>query len=251
VQYDYAPLGSQRCLEMADAPRPTDRPAVTDPDPWRGRRHRDHGSKRDAVIRAAAQAFDQRGYHNTSLDDIAAALGVTKPTVYYYVANKEQLLFECFRAGLEPIRAALRRAEAAPGTGRDRLREVIRDYAVAIASEYGWCMVRAEHQDLGSDLSGQVKALKSEIDRGIRRLLQAGIADGSIAVQDLKLAAFAIAGALNWIAHWYRAGRSLSAEQVAEAFVQFLEHGFAPRSAAAPAPAGESSGLRRKTKTAG
>ena len=67
--------------------------------------------KRDAVIRAAARAFNERGYHNTSLDDIAAALGVTKPTVYYYVANKEQLLFECFRAGLEPIREALHAAE--------------------------------------------------------------------------------------------------------------------------------------------
>jgi AcrR family transcriptional regulator len=69
------------------------------------------------VICAAAKAFNARGYHNTSLDDVAAALGVTKPTVYYYVANKEQLLFECFRAGLEPIQAAIRRTEArtAPG----------------------------------------------------------------------------------------------------------------------------------------
>lgn len=239
---------------MADTTRPTDRLATaTDPaDAWRGRRRRrDHGSKRDAVIRTAARAFDERGYHNTSLDDIAAALGVTKPTVYYYVANKEQLLFECFRAGLEPIRAALRRAEATPGTGRDRLREVIRDYAVAIASEYGWCMVRAEHQDLGTELSSQVKALKSEIDRGIRRLLQAGIADGSVAVQDPKLAAFAIAGSLNWIAHWYRAGRSLSAEQVAEAFVQFLELGLAPRKDAAAAQSEPRARVRRKTKIVG
>ena len=201
---------------------------------WRGRRRRqDHGTKREAVIRSAARAFDARGYHNTSLDDIAAALGVTKPTIYYYVANKEQLLFECFLAGLEPIRSALRRAEQTPGSGRDRLREVIRDYALAIASEYGWCMVRAEHQDLGPELSAQVRALKSEIDRGIRRLLQAGINDGSIAVNDTKLAAFAIAGALNWIAHWYRAGRTLSAGEVAEAFVAFLEHGLAPRDVSA------------------
>ena len=221
---------------MADASRPPARPSPDPADAWRGRRRRrDHGSKRDAVIRTAARAFDERGYHNTSLDDIAAALGVTKPTVYYYVPNKEQLLFECFLAGLEPIRAALRRAELAEGTGRERLREVVRDYAVAIASEYGWCMVRAEDQDLGTDLSGQVKALKSEIDRGIRRLLQAGVVDGSIAVQDAKLAGFAIAGALNWIAHWYRAGRSLSPEQVADAFVELLENGLAPRSTAAAA----------------
>jgi hypothetical protein len=129
----------------------------------------------------------------------------------------------------------LRRAEQAGGSGRDRLREVIRDYAVAIASEYGWCMVRAEHQDLGDELSAEVRALKSEIDRGMRKLLQAGIADGSIAVVDTKLAAFAIAGALNWIAHWYRAGRSLTPAEVAEAFVTLLEHGLAPRPALAPA----------------
>jgi AcrR family transcriptional regulator len=119
------------------------------------------------------------------------------------------------------------------------LREVIRDYAVAIASEYGWCMVRAEHQDLGLELSAQVRSLKAEIDRGIRRLLQTGINDGSIAVVDPKLAAFAIAGALNWIAHWYRAGRTLTSDEVADAFVQFLEHGLAPRAPGGrePAPA--------------
>jgi AcrR family transcriptional regulator len=215
---------------MADTTPPANPPAVDPAAAWRGRRRRqDHGTKREAVIRTAARAFDERGYHNTSLDDIAAALGVTKPTVYYYVSNKEQLLFECFLAGLEPIRAALRRAEQAQGSGRDRLREVIRDYAVAIASEYGWCMVRAEHQDLGPELSAQVRALKSEIDRGIRHLLQAGVSDGSIAVADTKLAAFALAGALNWIAHWYRAGRTLTADEVAAAFVQFLEQGLVPR----------------------
>ena len=75
------------------------------------------------MIATAARAFNERGYHNTSLDDIATALGVTKPTVYYYVQNKEQLLFECFQAGLVPIREALRRAEAMEGTGRERLRD--------------------------------------------------------------------------------------------------------------------------------
>jgi AcrR family transcriptional regulator len=221
-------------------PSVEDDPAIA----WRGRRRRrDHGHKRAAVIRTAARAFDERGYHNTSLDDIAAALGVSKPTIYYYVPNKEQLLFECFRAGLEPIHAALLRAGQSPGTSRDRLREVIRDYALAIASEYGWCMVRAEHQDLGAELSAQVRALKSDIDRGIRQLLQAGIDDGSVAVADPKLAAFAIAGALNWIGHWFRAGRSLSAEHVAEAFVQFLELGLAPRQ---PELSADTTSARRK-----
>jgi len=198
---------------------------------WRGRRRRpeDHELKREAVVRVAAHAFNERGYHNTSLDDIALALGVSKPTVYYYVANKEQLLFECFRAGLEPIRAALGAAERAGGSGLDRLRQVMVDYARAIASEYGWCMVRAEHQDLGPELSSQIRSLKSEIDQGIRRLLRRGIDDGSIESCDPRIAAFAIAGALNWIAHWYREGQAMSAAQVANTYVAMLENGLKPR----------------------
>jgi len=192
--------------------------------------------KRDAVIRAAAKAFNDRGYHNTSLDDIAAALGVTKPTVYYYVTNKEQLLFECFRAGLERIREAVLEAERSDLPARERLGRVVRGYAQAIASEYGWCMVRAHEHDLGPDMGRQINTLKSEIDQGIRRLLREGIADGSIGQCDPKLAAFAMAGALNWIAHWYRENQPMSAAQVADAFAAFFDNGLMPRPAPASSP---------------
>jgi AcrR family transcriptional regulator len=201
------------------------------PSPWRSRRkaRSDRGLKRDAVIRTAARAFNARGYHNTSLDDIAATLEVTKPTLYYYVENKEQLLFECFCAGLEPVRAAFRDARASDQSAGVRLHAVLLRYAQAIASEFGWCMVRAEDQDLSDDMRAHVKALKSEIDQGIRRLLREGIADGSIAECDPKMTAFALAGALNWIAHWYRDNQPQSAAQIAAAFVALFEKGLLPR----------------------
>jgi AcrR family transcriptional regulator len=199
--------------------------------PWVGGRRgrREHGVKREAVIRAAAQAFNARGYHNTSLDDVAAALGVTKPTVYYYVANKEQLLFECFRAGLEPIQAAIRDANSSQRPALERLNDVIRDYARAVASDYGWCMVRAEDQDLGPETSRHIRTLKSEIDQGIRRLIRAGTEDGSIGPCDAKITAFAMAGALNWIAHWYRAREPMGADELAAALVEVLGQGLRPR----------------------
>jgi AcrR family transcriptional regulator len=200
---------------------------------WReGRKRlRDHGVKRDAVIRVAARAFAERGYHNTSLDDIARALDVTKPTIYYYVTNKEQLLFQCFVAGLEPIRAALSAVKVAKDPGRDRLNAVLRQYAQAVASEFGWCMVIAEHQDLSPSMSRHIRTLKVEIDQGIRRLLREGVKDGSIQPCDVKMTAFALAGALNWIAHWYRANNGMTAEEVADAFVSIFEEGLRPRAA--------------------
>lgn len=51
----------------------------------------------------AAQAFYEIGFHNTSPDSIARRLNVTKPTIYCYVRNKEEILFECVRIGLEML----------------------------------------------------------------------------------------------------------------------------------------------------
>ena len=200
---------------------------------WRkGRKRlRDHAVKRDAVIQVAARAFNERGFHNTSLDDIAAALEVTKPTIYYYVTNKEQLLFQCFVTGLEPIRTALRAVKRSKAPARERLNSVLRQYAQAVASEFGWCMVRAENQDLSPSMSRHIRALKVEIDQGIRRLLREGVRDGSIQPCDVRMTAFALAGALNWIAHWYREKQAMTAAQIADAFVTIFEEGLRPRAA--------------------
>src|SRR5215472_15635048 len=205
------------------------------PSPWRARRERvrDRELKRDAVIRAAAREFNRKGYHNTSLDDIAARLEVTKPTVYYYVTSKEQLLFECFVAGVEQIRRAFREVRHLAVPARERLSAVLRHYGEAVASEFGWCMVRAEDQDLSPAMSRHIKQLKSEIDHGIRRLIREGIQDGSIEPCDAKMTAFALAGALNWIAHWYREDQSMTGAQIADAFVAVFEGGLRPRGTAA------------------
>jgi AcrR family transcriptional regulator len=203
------------------------------PSPWRASRERQHDRevKREAVIRAAAHAFNHKGYHNTSLDDIAAALEVTKPTVYYYVTNKEQLLFECFVAGVEHIRAGFREARNLDVPARERLNAVLRNYAKAMASEFGWCMVRAEDQDLSPDMSSHIKAMKSEIDQGIRKLIREGVQDGSIHPCDPKMTAFALAGSLNWIAHWYRENQSMTPAEIADAFITVFDNGLQPRPA--------------------
>jgi len=194
-----------------------------------GARVRDRERKRDAVIMTAARAFRERGYHNTSLDDIASELNVTKPTVYHYVENKEQLLFECFRAGLKLIMDGIQEQRESTLTGRERLAAVITRYAEAITSDFGWCMVQAENQDLSPTMSRKVKTLKSEIDQGLRTLIRAGVDDGSIRPCDEKMTAFALAGALNWIAHWYRSDDQLAAAGIAHRFIELFELGLQPR----------------------
>ena len=196
--------------------------------PWAARRRprHEHALKRDAVILAAAHAFRARGYHNTSLDDLAASLRVTKPTLYLYVPNKEAILFECFRAGLAQIQASLAAAERGSGPARERLFTFIRGYAAAIVGDFGWCMLRAEDQHLGAAMSRRIKLLKAGIDKRMRALIEAGVADGSIRPCDTRMTAFALAGALNWMGHWYRDDATLKPHDIAERFIDFFNRGL-------------------------
>jgi len=181
------------------------------------------------VILAAARAFRERGYHKTSLDDLAASLKVTKPTLYLYVPNKEAILFECFKAGLAQIQATLDDCERAHGPARERLFEFIRGYAAAIVGDFGWCMLRAEDQHLGAPMSRRIKLLKAGIDRRMRALIDAGVADGSIRACDTRMTAFALAGALNWMGHWYREDATLKPDEIADRFIDVFNKGLRGR----------------------
>ena len=192
-------------------------------------RVRDRERKRHAVILTAARAFRERGYHNTSLDDLAASLKVTKPTLYLYVPNKEAILFECFRAGLDPLLATLDECERSAGPARERLFAFIRGYAAAIVGDFGWCMLRAEDQHLSAGLSRRIKLLKAGIDKRMRALIEAGVADGSIRDCDPKMTAFALAGALNWMGHWYREDATLKPLEIADRFIDVFNRGLRGR----------------------
>jgi AcrR family transcriptional regulator len=206
------------------------KPADEAASPWEGgRRLRQHALKREAVILAAARAFATRGYHRTSLDDLAASLKVTKPTLYLYVQNKEAMLFECFRAGLAQIQQSLDESERAAGPARERLFAFIRGYAAAIVGDFGWCMLRAEDQHLGAAMSRRIKTLKAGIDRRMRALIEAGLADGSIRRCDPKMTAFALAGALNWMGHWYREDASLKPMEIADRYIDVYNRGLKGR----------------------
>jgi AcrR family transcriptional regulator len=201
------------------------------PSPWEGRRRlrERHTLKREAVILAAARAFRDQGYHNTSLDGLAARLKVTKPTLYLYVPNKEAILFECFKAGLAQIQSTLDECERADGPARERLFAFIRGYAAAIVGDFGWCMLRAEDQHLGAVMSRRIKLLKVGIDKRMRALIDAGVSDGSIRACDTRMTAFALAGALNWMGHWYREDASLKPLEIADRFIDFFNRGLRGR----------------------
>lgn len=186
-------------------------------------------AKRQALLEAAVQMFNERGFHATSLDEVAARLGISKPTIYHYLGNKDQVLLECVSFGLEQLRAAAEAAHRQPGTGMDRLKSFLRRYAEINMGDFGRCVIRTGEEALSQESAKRFRALKKEIDLAMRALIEEGIADGSIAAKDAKLLAFTLAGALNWPARWHNPAGEKSVEELARDMVEILAQGFAPR----------------------
>ncbi|MFG1377359.1 TetR/AcrR family transcriptional regulator [Xanthobacter autotrophicus] len=213
-------------------PKQTDA-ALADPSPWRSpaQRGRDRALKREAVLKAAARLFNEKGFHATSLDDVARQLNVTKPTLYHYFRSKDDVLFECCRMGLEMIEAAAAPLPGSNAGGLERLRALMEKYAEAMTMDFGMSITRTPDTALSPENRAELRRLKSQIDRALRGVIASGIEDGSIAPCDVRTAAFAIAGALNAIAHWYQPGGPLSPAEIARQTADFLIQGLAPRAA--------------------
>jgi AcrR family transcriptional regulator len=199
------------------------------PFPTTEEREAERTRKREAVLRAAVEMFNAQGFHATSLDDVAASLGVSKPTIYHYLGNKDQVLFECVTRGIEQLRAASDAAHATPGTGLERLRSFLRRYAEIIMDDFGRCVIRTSEEALSEESATKFRALKREIDEAMRSLIKEAVEDGSIGDVDVQLTAFTLAGALNWPARWYNPNGPRRAEDVAAEMVDILTQGLAPR----------------------
>jgi AcrR family transcriptional regulator len=189
----------------------------------------ERAAKRDAVLRAAVRMFNDRGFHATSLDDVAASLGISKRTIYHYLPNKEQVLLECVNIGLEQLLQAAAEARAEGGDGRAQLTRFLRRYAEINMGDFGRCVIRTGEELLSPEGLVRFRSFKRQIDTALRHMVQDAVDDGSIEVVDVKLAAFTLAGALNWPARWHAPDGPLSAEQISQAMVETLTRGLAPR----------------------
>jgi AcrR family transcriptional regulator len=235
---DVAPaqgIGSNPSRFMSPPPR---RPAATPASPWpaAGTRAQQRERKRQAVLHTAAQLFNERGFHATSLDDIAERLHVTKPTLYYYVRSKDEILLECVRAALGMMQEEIGRVRHAGGRALDQLVACMRIYTIIVTQEFGRCVIRTGEDPLPAPLQRELRGLKARIDGEFRRLVADAVEEGSILPCDPKMAAFMVAGALSWVGRWYRPDGELSPEQIAEQGVALLLNGLVVRRRAAGKP---------------
>ncbi|PWW46931.1 TetR family transcriptional regulator [Melaminivora alkalimesophila] len=214
------------------APAPARRKSPAAPaSPWAAlpERQRQREAKRNAVLTTAAQLFNERGFHATSLDDIAAQLHVSKPTLYYYVKNKDEILLACVKKGLHMTLDGIEASRAAGGNAVDQLRACMQVYADIVMQPFGMCLIRVGDEEVPEPARSELRRMKSEIDLAFRRLVAQGVEEGSLNPCDPKMTAFVIAGALSWIGRWYQPEGRYGPEEVAQQCIETLLGGVLRR----------------------
>ncbi len=220
-------------------------------EPWKGFlvRQRNVDAKRDAVLQTAAHLFLEHGYRRTSMSDLGRRLKITKPALYYYFHNKEEILVECYRLGILAIEGLLDKAAVSHGNGLNKVKAYVEAYTKAVVSfDFGRCVAMLDDAELSAKTRREVRNLKRKIDMAIRGYVEEGIRDGSVQPCNTKLASFALAGAVNWIGTWYRPEGELSPDEIAAEFATLLTQGLrkAPTAVTAAAHSGvEKSAVKR------
>jgi AcrR family transcriptional regulator len=184
-------------------------------------------AQKDRMLRAAAQCFNEKGYSGSSLKDVATILGLTDAALYYYVKNKEELVYLCYVRAGEVGRESMDRAIAEGRSGLDTVTRYLRYHLEAMTGDRGPVAIMSEIPSLKPEHRDQVLQISRDHSKRFETILEQGIEDGSIAACDVRMAGNAIMGALNWVPKWFH-GDADVAESLVTEFPRILGAGLKP-----------------------
>lgn len=158
----------------------------------------------ERLTRAAAEAFATKGFSATTTRDIASGAGLSPAGVYVHFGSKEELLFELSRSGHEAALALVRESVAEAGSPREQLSSVMRRFSEWHVEQHETArVVYHEHSHLTAAHQSEVLALRKEIDRLVRSVIEAGVAAGDFNVDDIADTALALLSIVIDVARWY------------------------------------------------
>jgi AcrR family transcriptional regulator len=190
-----------------------------------------NASTRVDIMKSAAKAFRRLGYHGATVEQIAAALKMKKGNLYYYFKNKEAILFACHQYSLDELIRLLEEVERSGLSADEKLRRLIVAFVHTILDELHGTALFLDLEALSPVHLKAVIARRDTFDRGVRRVLEEGMATGTFGPGDAKLRAFALFGAVNWIPRWFNPDGPASSQEIADHFADFLIGGLKRRAA--------------------
>jgi AcrR family transcriptional regulator len=184
--------------------------------------------RRDAILDAAVELFSDRGYHGTSVRDIAHESGMLSGSLYAHIRSKEDLLHEIVtRAGREFV-AGVEQVVAADLPADEKLREALRAHIRVVAGSIDEARVFLhEWRALAGPRLAEVRGLRRRYERLWAGVIEEGIAAGLFRSVDPRFARLVALSAANWTYQWYDPDGPLGPDEVADRFADLLLAGLA------------------------
>lgn len=190
------------------------------------------GHSLDSLLDVAVEVFNERGYDATSMEELAARLGVTKSAIYHHVPSKVDLLRLALDRALDALFAVTEEPGATTGPAIDRLEHVVRGSVRVLAAELPFVTLLLRVRG-NSPVEQEALQRRREFDRVVTDLVRAAEDEGSVRPDvDPAITSRLLFGTVNSLTEWYRPGGGLSADDLADALVISTFEGLRTR----PAP---------------
>lgn len=190
-----------------------------------------HQHKRQALLHAAAQMFNERGYATASLETVATNLNISKAAVYYYFKSKQEILFECYQMSFDVWERALERAQAEGRTGREKLEIYMRGYFEAGLDSLQPLIVIREWEALEPELREKIGSRRRALRDQVRDIIAEGVEDGSLAPCEPRIAVTIINASISWLLRTYRPDGAISRGAFIDEIIRLLLDGMGTRRA--------------------
>lgn len=188
---------------------------------------REEITRRDELLAKAAHLFRVKGYHATTMKDIAAELDILPGSLYHHISSKESLLVEIMQRGIEALMEQVRPVALSQQSPLAKLKQVVHIHVEAIA-KYPDILTVFLHEvkSLPPEKQTQQLRLRDEYEHLIKHVIEEGQAQGLFRAMHPRMATNAILGMVNWLYSWYRPGGGLTPAQIADEFLTLMTQGL-------------------------
>lgn len=185
--------------------------------------------RREEIIQSATELFDKQGFFNTSLDDVAQAIGLKREALYYYFKNRTELLLAIIEPQAIDLIAGLEEIVSSELPSEAKLQRAMENHLDRFDRHCLEMTITLRDGIMGS--SDPVQASMTRVWKTYEKLWTALIKEGQASGQfqnigDPKMIAFGILGMCNWLARWYKPDKDVSIEQLTDTYFKLVSQGL-------------------------
>lgn len=185
---------------------------------------------REDILEAAVQIFGKKGFHATSMQDIANAVNLQKASLYHHVSSKQEILVDVLDQALKILTEDIQAVMEQPIPADKKLRLAMRVYLKDMLDNRDQASVLLlEHRSLEPEMHARHIPYRDRFERLWRDLIQEGVSESIFICANPAITARAILGVMNWTVTWYRPDGSLKPEEIAEQFADLFLKGLLAR----------------------